>query len=101
MNERELGDALLKWSASQGGSPTEPRPGEMIDRVLTRDRRRVRLLAFVTATLWLIAVAGIPLFFAMYATFILPKANQITREMFLHEGKLSNEELARVSQQVL
>ena len=101
MNERELGDALLRWTASQGSSPTEPRPGEMIDRVLTRDRRRVRRLAFVTATLWLVAVACIPLFFAAFATFILPKANYLAQETFLHERKLSDRQLADDAQTVL
>ena len=53
--------------------------------MLRRDRRRVRRLALATVLLWFFAVAGIPVFFTLFATFILPKANWIVHEMITHE----------------
>lgn len=100
LNERQLGDALLNWS-SAAGAPAPDDPSNVLRRVLRRDRRRVRRLAVAAAVLWLAAVAGIPLFFALYATFILPKADAVLRETITHDRGLDPHHLAEAAHAVL
>jgi hypothetical protein len=90
MNERELGDALLKMSGSLSQSDSE----QLIQRLLQRDRRRLRILAAVAAILWFVAVAGIPLFFTLFSVYLLPKAEVVLREMITHQQSLPPEQLA-------
>ena len=82
MNEKELRDALLSWAAQSGPSAA---PDQTLARVLSRDRRRVRLLATATAVLWLLAAGGIPMFFALYMNFIFPKVEAVLHEMITHD----------------
>src|SRR5436190_1404287 len=95
MNEKDVGDALLRWAGSVAD------PDETIRRVLRRDHRRVRRLAGATAALWPFAVAGIPLFFGLFAYFILPKANLVLREMITHDQGYTPEHLTRVAEVLL
>jgi hypothetical protein len=51
MNEKELADKLLNLEASELSNP--PGPRELTQRVIARDRRRVRALAAVALVFWL------------------------------------------------
>ena len=98
MNEKELREALLKWAAKTtpaGG------PADIVERVLARDRRRVRLLAVVTAVLWVVAAGGIPLFFAVFMNFIYPKMETVLREMITHHDGLTPGQLENAAHTVL
>jgi hypothetical protein len=95
LNEKQLGDALLHWTSAQSTAPGDP--ANILQRVLDRDRRRVRSLTIAAALLWLAAVAGIPLFFALYVTFILPKADAVLREMITHKDGLDPQRLAQAA----
>src|SRR5262245_58066730 len=61
MNEKEMGDALLKWDASKSGLGLDPR--ELTAQVLDRDRRRVRRWTVVASVFWFLAFAGIMIIF--------------------------------------
>jgi hypothetical protein len=97
MNERELGDALLKMSGSLSQSDSE----QLIQRLLQRDRRRLRILAAVAAILWFVAVAGIPLFFTLFTVYLLPKTDVILREMITHQQHLPPEQLVDLAHTLL
>jgi hypothetical protein len=56
-NERELGEALLKFDAA--GLAGVPDAKEQLWRVLERDRRRVRWWTALTIVAWLPAVASV------------------------------------------
>ena len=60
MNEKEMGRALLRFDASLM-APADPRAeaGRRVERVLARDRRRVRGLTALTVAAWLTTVAVI------------------------------------------
>jgi hypothetical protein len=51
MGEKELSKALLRLGAAELSSP--PGSHEQVQRVLTRDRRRVRVVLAITAFFWL------------------------------------------------
>ena len=70
MNERELGDALLRWDAAAGGLPD---PKLTAARVLDRDGRRVRWLAAVTTGLWVLVAVGLLAVVYGYTTYWHPK----------------------------
>src|SRR5690349_373734 len=98
MNERELGEALLRWSPAPAPSAE---PGEMVQRVLQRDQRRVRRLTIATVLLWLVALVLIPLYFTFFALFILPKANWVMQKTILHQADVEPALLASDAQTVL
>src|SRR5439155_4682324 len=54
MNEKELGEALLRLDTTTR-PPADVRA--LTDRVLTRDRRRVRVLTWLTVGTWLVSAA--------------------------------------------
>ena len=54
MSESELGQALVACDATTGNDARQ-----MIERVLERDRRRVRLLATWALVLWALIVVGV------------------------------------------
>lgn len=99
MNEKELGEALLKWAAT--GTPRPPDAGDTVNRVLARDRRRVRALAALTVLLWILAAAGIPLFFSLFVVFLLPKVDEVVLEMITHHRGTDPQRLAAVAHEVL
>ena len=98
MNEKELGDALLRWTPAPAPSAE---PGELLRRVLQRDQRRVRRLTIATVLLWLLAVLLIPLYFTFFALFILPKANWVMQETITHKSGIDPQRLASDAQIVL
>jgi hypothetical protein len=68
MNEAELGRALLTLDAVSR-PPADTRA--LTDRILTRDRRRVRILTWLTVGTWLIS-AALVVFLLISFGFILP-----------------------------
>jgi uncharacterized membrane protein YjgN (DUF898 family) len=77
MNEKELGRALLNVSATELAAV--PDAQGLTQKVLERDRRRVRLLTGLTVAVWLLAAALILLDLVGFG-FILP-AQAHLREM--------------------
>jgi hypothetical protein len=69
MNEKELGKALLNMSATELAAV--PDAQGLTQKVLERDRRRVRLLTGLTVGVWLLAAALILLDLVWFG-FILP-----------------------------
>jgi hypothetical protein len=63
MNETELGRALLTLDAASR-SPADTRA--LTDRILTRDRRRVRVLTWLTVGTWLVAAALVLFLLVMF-----------------------------------
>jgi hypothetical protein len=98
MNEKELREALLKWAAKAGRGNES---AETVARVLARDRRRVKVLAIVTALLWIVAAGGIPVFFAVFMNFIYPKMDAVLRETITHHQGLSPAQLEVAAHTVL
>src|SRR5687768_13044104 len=72
VNERELGEALLRWEA---GQPAEapPDPRELTRLILRRDRRRVQLLAAVAVTFWVLAAGGVFTLVYVFFRYLVPK----------------------------
>jgi hypothetical protein len=68
MNEKELGRALLNLDAADR-PPADSRA--LTDRVLNRDRRRVRIWTWLTVGTWLVA-AGLVLFLLVVFGLIFP-----------------------------
>src|SRR4029079_6064387 len=79
MNEKELGEALLKWDA-RGPAP-EVDPHRVVASVLARDRRRVRRVAIGAIALWALTAVGIPLFSYFLIEFIVPKYNWLMHQI--------------------
>jgi hypothetical protein len=69
MTEKELREALLALDSARLGAPDAR---QITSKVLERDRRRVRLLAWLTIALWATASAGILL--VLYALLALHPA---------------------------
>jgi hypothetical protein len=93
MTERDLGKALLQLDAA---GPAVPDPRAMTDRILDRDRRRVRRLTWLTIGVWLLA-AGLVLFLLVTFGLMFPalaklknpanpaRVTPAQREMMLNE----------------
>lgn len=99
MNEKELGEALLRWAATGPNNLSDPTL--LVQQVLRSDRRRVRRLAVATVVLWILAAGGIPLFFGLFMAFIFPKTEQILREMITHQDGLDPQQLSNAAHVVL
>jgi uncharacterized membrane protein YbhN (UPF0104 family) len=69
MTEKELGNALLRLDAA---GPIVADPRVMTERILDRDRRRVRRLTWLTVGVWLFA-AGLVLFLLVEFGLMLPE----------------------------
>jgi hypothetical protein len=78
MNEKELGDALLRLDAANR-SPVDARA--LTDRILTRDRRRVRALTWLTVGTWL-GAAAIVLFLLVMFGLIFPALAKLRDDKF-------------------
>src|SRR3954454_186245 len=74
MSNNDLGDALLRFEARE--TPYGPDVREQINRVLTRDARRVKVLTFLTITAWLAGAALILLVMILFAL-LMPFQAQI------------------------
>ncbi len=57
MSPRELSDALLNLDNPYPPSPPDPR--RLTRAILARDRKRIRLLAFLAVVFWSLAAAGL------------------------------------------
>src|SRR2546426_1057370 len=75
MNENELGKALLRFEMGRPLPSNDP--AALTQRVLQRDRRRLRWMTVVTLLLWLGAVLAVALILWVYAYMVYPKFQQI------------------------
>jgi hypothetical protein len=73
MNEKEFGKALLTLDTTPKPSALDPR--QMVRNIVQRDRRRIRLLAGVSAVFWIAATAGIVWLATMYFFMVEPRLN--------------------------
>ncbi|HEY1380451.1 MAG TPA: hypothetical protein VGF55_26860 [Gemmataceae bacterium] len=78
MNEKDFGDALLRLDMS-ARPPADARA--LTDRVLARDRRRVRVLTWLTVGTWLFAAAMV-LFLLVAFGLIFPAQAKLKDEKF-------------------
>ncbi len=95
MNEKDLGDALLKWDAR--GQMPEVDPQKLVARVLAQDRRRVRWLAGATIILWTLSAVGIPAFTCFLVVYIWPAYDALMEEIITHRKGISPELLVEIS----
>ena len=99
MNEKDLGNALLKWHAGQESLQVDPQ--KLVASVLERDRRRVRWLTAGTIVLWTIAALGIPLFTAIFVEFVLPRYNWVMQEMITHQEGADPKDMLNASNKIM
>jgi hypothetical protein len=86
MNEKELGNALLRWDALQPPGTPEPDPRVLTARIIDRDKRQVRWLAGFTVLLWLLAAMGICGLILFHLLFIEPKYHSTIYRIEKHTG---------------
>jgi hypothetical protein len=72
MTEKELGKALLAVDVVAAPA-LDPR--QLTQKILARDQRRVRMLAWLTTVLWVLAVAGICFLIWGYYMQVVPRLN--------------------------
>jgi hypothetical protein len=92
MNEKELGEALLKWDA-RGPLPTVD-PHKVVASVLESDRRRVRRLAACAIVLWTLAGIGIPVCSFLYLEYMFPMINWVMQQIITGESEKTPQQLA-------
>ncbi len=71
MTEKNLADALVNLDSAQGSAPSDSHA--QAQRVIVRDRWRVRILANVTIFFAVLAAAAIIMFFYGFYYYIYPK----------------------------
>jgi heme exporter protein D len=71
MIEKELGSALLKLDLAP--SPAAPDPRQLTQKILDRDRRRIRLLAGLATLFWVLATAGVVSLCPFYVIVVAPR----------------------------
>ena len=71
MTEKELGKALLNLDAAK--APVAPDPRQLTQRILERDRGRIRLLAGLVVLFWTLATAGIVWLICLYLLYVDPR----------------------------
>ena len=71
MTEKELGKALLNLDVAP--PPAAPDPRQLTQKVLGRDRRRVRLLAGLATLFWILTAAGIIALCPFYVIVVAPR----------------------------
>jgi len=89
MSEKELGKALLGLDA------TSPDARQLTQKILKRDRRRVRLLTGLAIIFWTIAATGILLVLYAFPS-LYPKQKQFIRDV--GQGHLTAAERDRIEQ---
>jgi len=99
MNEKELGEALLKWDAR--GPLPEVDPHRLVASVLEKDRRRVRWLAAVAILLWTLAGLGIPVCSFLYLEYMFPMINWVLKQVITRETDKTPQELADTAQMLV
>ena len=73
MDEKEFGTALLSLDTTPKPSDIDPR--QMARNIVQRDRRRIRLLAGVSAAFWIAATGGVVWLATMYFVMVEPRLN--------------------------
>jgi hypothetical protein len=73
MNEKEFGKALLALDTTP--KPSEIDPRQMARNIVQRDRRRIRLLAVLSAAFWIAATGGVVWLATMYFLTVEPRLN--------------------------
>jgi hypothetical protein len=71
MNDRELGKAMLTLDTTPKPSDLDPR--SLARNIVARDRRRIRILAALSAVFWIAATAGIVWLAMMYFFMVEPR----------------------------
>lgn len=71
MNEKELGKALLNLAVAP--TPAAPDPRQLTEKILDRDRKRIRLLVGLAALFWILTTAGIVYLCVFYAMLVAPR----------------------------
>ena len=71
MTEKELGRALLNLDMAP--PPAAPDPRQLTQRILGRDRRRIRLLAGLATLFWVLTTAGILCLCPFYVMMVAPR----------------------------
>lgn len=71
MTEKELGKALLNLSNTS--APGAPDPRGMTQKILDRDRRRIRLLAGLAVLFWVLTTAGVVSLCPFYIMYLAPR----------------------------
>jgi hypothetical protein len=71
MSEKELGKALLNVAMTP--TPTAPDPRQLTQKILDRDRKRIRLLAGLATLFWILTTAGIVYLCVFYAMIVAPR----------------------------
>jgi hypothetical protein len=71
MTEKELGRALLNLAITP--PPAAPDPRQLTQKILERDRRRIRLLAGLAIFFWMLTTAGIVCLCPFYVMVVAPR----------------------------
>jgi heme exporter protein D len=71
MTEKELGKALLARAMIPASPGPDPR--QLTQRILDRDRRRIRLLAGLATLFWVLTTAGVVCFCPFYVMVVAPR----------------------------
>jgi hypothetical protein len=71
MNEKQIGKALLNLESSSLGATRAP--SEIAQRIIKRDRLRLRLLAGFSTFFWVVTVAGVIWLIVFYFLFVVPR----------------------------
>lgn len=96
MNEKDFGDALLRLDMS-ARPPADARA--LTDRVLARDRRRVRVLTWLTVGTWL-ASAGLVLLLLVFFGLLFPMMAKLRDEAVQGQMTPAQRELAQTKLEV-
>jgi magnesium-transporting ATPase (P-type) len=90
MTEKELGEALLHLDTT-----STPDPKILTARILTRDRRRVRVLTWVSVGAWLLA-AGLVLLVLVWFALLMPLQAKLHQEEKQPTGRVTAAERERL-----
>jgi hypothetical protein len=71
MTEKELGKALLHLDMLP--TPAAPDPRQLTQKILERDRKRIRLLAGLATLFWILTAAGIVCLCPFYVMIVAPR----------------------------
>jgi hypothetical protein len=91
MTEKELGEALLHLDAT-----STPDPKALTASILKRDRRRVRVLTWLSVGSWLLA-AALVLFILVMFGFLFPLQAKLQQEAKQPTGRITAAERERLT----
>src|SRR5260370_39758417 len=87
MNEKQLGQALLKIDATVAAGG--PNVQQLTWKILERDRRRVRWLGVLTTVFWMLTVTAVSVFSYYFFFAFRPRLQQLGLELSdpeMHKG---------------